>query len=337
MTFSLEIQTDRLTIRPLDSSDYPDCLAASLVPVGSTASDFKTVVETQQRLAADDLEYHFGVFRTEDGLPLGKIILSTLARNDFQWARIDYTFPAPSLDEYGAEALTAVHTLAFDHLHFHRIELQIDPSRQTSLALAERLGMQEEGIRHQFLAQHGTWIDQRIFVSLRQERTTTQTRPHDWEQVRQLRQTNHYADAKKLVASYLDQTPDDPFVNYQMAWCHDSLGEEAAAVPYYVQAIDAGLSAPDLQQAYVGLGSTYRALGRYEEAYMTLTEGLTHFPDHPALQTFLALTLYNLDRSSESISLLVKTLVGTTHDADIRTYRRALRFYAEHLEETWDS
>ncbi|OIN66172.1 hypothetical protein BLD48_12310 [Exiguobacterium sp. KRL4] len=152
-----------------------------------------------------------------------------------------------------------------------------------------------------------------------------------------MRQTNHYADAKKLVASYLDQTPDDPFVNYQMAWCHDSLGEEAAAVPYYVQAIDAGLSAPDLQQAYVGLGSTYRALGRYEEAYMTLTEGLTHFPDHPALQTFLALTLYNLDRSSESISLLVKTLVGTTHDADIRTYRRALRFYAEHLEETWDS
>lgn len=180
-------------------------------------------------------------------------------------------------------------------------------------------------------------MEQQIFVRLKTEAPPTGTAPFDWTEVSRLRQEKQYTVTKDVVATYIRQAPDDPFVNYQMAWCHDSLGEESAAVPYYVKAITSGLTPPYLQQAYIGLGSTYRALGRYAEAEQTLTAGLVRFPNHPVLQTFYSLTLHNLDRASESTELLIRTLLDTTADRDILTYERALRFYAEHLDETWDS
>ncbi len=64
----------------------------------------------------------------------------------------------------------------------------------------------------------------------------------DFESVQQLRQTGQYEAAKAVVRQYVETAPNDPTVLYQMAWCHDSLGEEHAAVPYYEQALALGLT-----------------------------------------------------------------------------------------------
>ena len=345
MTGTLTTQTERLTIRPYQLTDFPSWLAQSSVPSSGqpdvavfTEDWFEAWIAEQQQRAADDLGYCFGVFRTTDGIHLGTITFSTLARKSLAAATIGFSIDAPFVRQgYADEAVAAALSLASAPLQYERIEVRIPLDDSATVQLVRRLGMQDDGIRTVWFPDNHTWTEQRIFVRLKTEAPPTGTPPFDWTEVSRLRQDKQYAVAKDVVATYIRQAPDDPFVNYQMAWCHDSLGEETAAVPYYVQAITSGLIPPYLQQAYIGLGSTYRALGRYAEAEQTLTAGLVRFPNHPVLQTFYALTLHNLDRASESTELLIRTLLDTTADRDILTYERALRFYAAHLDDTWDS
>lgn len=278
-------------------------------------------------------EYRFELFRADDETLLGTIIVSALHRPDIRTAHVHCQINPLFLRQgYATEALPAVLAFVFTRLDFQQIETSIHPDNEPALAVASRLGLQfrysvlpDEQPRHPL-----------TFVYHQSDRISSEVH-FDFSAISRLRQVKQYHAAKALVASYLHQKPDDPVVHYQMAWCHDNLGEEAAAVPYYVTAIELGLAAPDLQEAYVGLGSTYRALGRYDEAYQTLSEGLIHFPNHAALQTFFALTLHNLDRSSEAIERLIETLVDTTENPEILAYANALRFYASRVDETWDS
>ncbi|MGI1805623.1 tetratricopeptide repeat protein [Exiguobacterium sp. TDN 0502] len=155
----------------------------------------------------------------------------------------------------------------------------------------------------------------------------------DFESVQQLRKTGQYEAAKERVRLYVETSPDDPTVLYQMAWCHDSLGEEHAAVLYYERALALGLTGVDRLQAYIGLGSTYRVTGQFEAASDVLHRALLEFPDAHVLQTFLAMTEYNLGQSDQAIGRLLKTLAETSSDTSIQSFDRALRYYADHLDE----
>ena len=106
-------------------------------------------------------------------------------------------------------------------------------------------------------------------------------------------------------------------------------------MPHYVAAIQGNLAADDLQNAYLGLGSTYRALGEYEKSAHLLKEAIAQFPNNEALKVFHALTLYNLHEHHEAISQLMTVLTRTTSDEMILKYKRALDFYATRLDEIW--
>ena len=112
------------------------------------------------------------------------------------------------------------------------------------------------------------------------------------------------------------------------------MGDEHAAIPHYHAAIRLNLTPADLPHAYLGLGSSHRALGQYHEAQAVFTEALTHFPDNGALQTFYAMTLYNLGKHHDCTAILLKLLSKTTTDPDIRNYVRAITHYAEDLDKT---
>ncbi|MCO6501779.1 MAG: tetratricopeptide repeat protein [Acidimicrobiales bacterium] len=133
----------------------------------------------------------------------------------------------------------------------------------------------------------------------------------------------------------LEREPDDARLNYLVACAYDGEGLEHEAVPHYVKAIATGLEGDELHNAHLGLGSTYRAIGRYEEALDTFDRGLETFPGAPELLVFRAMTLHNLGRSEEAVSQLLKVLVEHTDDESILRYRRALEFYADRLSETW--
>lgn|SRR5690554_723889 len=133
----------------------------------------------------------------------------------------------------------------------------------------------------------------------------------------------------------MERAPDDARLNYLVACAYDGEGLEHEAVPHYVKAIATGLEGDELRNAHLGLGSTYRAIGRYEEALDTFDRGLETFPGAPELLVFRAMTLHNLGRSEEAVSQLLKVLVEHTDDESILRYRRALEFYADRLSETW--
>ena len=152
---------------------------------------------------------------------------------------------------------------------------------------------------------------------------------------KELRANGKHAEAKDLLVALAAQNPNDAELQYETACVHDFLGEEASAVTYYRAALLGQLSMEHLCGAYLGLGSTYRALGRYTEAEVTLREGLQRFPEANEMKVFLAMTLYNLGQSKAAVECLLTLLAQTSGDNDIQAYRRAILFYAEDIERIW--
>lgn len=151
----------------------------------------------------------------------------------------------------------------------------------------------------------------------------------------QLRREQHLHESNQLLVKLAEQNPQNAYINYQCAWSFDSLGEEAKAVPYYEKAIQGDLAEEDLQNAYLGLGSTFRALGEYEKSKEVLTKAIEIFPNNEALRVFYAMTLYNLNDYQVAMELLLKCIVQTSADTEVQKYKRAIEFYSDKLDETW--
>jgi tetratricopeptide (TPR) repeat protein len=151
----------------------------------------------------------------------------------------------------------------------------------------------------------------------------------------QLRAEGRHQESRDLLLALHAAAPDDPLINYHCAWAHDLLGYELAALPYYEWAIALGLAGDDLRGALLGLGSTYRCLGFYQEAAQTLKRGAARFPDDRAFEVFLAMSLYNLGQSAAALELLLRHLAETTQDESLLRYRRAILFYADKLDQCW--
>ena len=117
--------------------------------------------------------------------------------------------------------------------------------------------------------------------------------------------------------------------------CSGKKDTVTAAVLYYERAIALGLETDDLRGAYLGLGSTLRALGEYEKAEATLLAGVEHFPLSGALRVFLAMALYNRAHYHEAMELLLGELTRPRPDPEIAAYRRAIALYAEDLDRRW--
>ena len=150
------------------------------------------------------------------------------------------------------------------------------------------------------------------------------------------RRAGRFEEARQLFIELYAATPDDAQVNYHYAWMHDNLGEESAAVPLYVRAIELGLPETDLRNAFLGLGSTYRTLGEYDKALATLKQGTDRFPDAHEFGIFSAMALHNLGCHAEAMELLL-TYIGTASTTDewIRRYQRGILFYADKLDQVW--
>ena len=145
------------------------------------------------------------------------------------------------------------------------------------------------------------------------------------------RQLKNYKEAKNIMINILNHDPDCAINNYQMAWCHDNLGEEKEAVPYYEKAIQIGLDRESLKGAYLGLGSTYRVLKEFQKSKETFEEAIEKFPDLNSIKVFYAMTLFNLNLHKEAMSILLNVINNTTNDLEIQKYERAIDYYKDNL------
>lgn len=141
--------------------------------------------------------------------------------------------------------------------------------------------------------------------------------------------------ARTILLDLLTSYPDDAEINFQTAVAYDNSGLGRQAIPYYVHALEQGIAGPDLERCFLGLGSTYRYLGYYQEAEETLRRGVQEFPENRGLQIFLAIALYNTEKYKEAMEIVITNLLETTSDEKIQYFKRPIEYYSQHLDETW--
>ncbi|MGX9290937.1 tetratricopeptide repeat protein [Bacillus sp. A015] len=151
----------------------------------------------------------------------------------------------------------------------------------------------------------------------------------------ELRESGHLQESNEMLTYLVEEYPYHASIHYQCAWSYDLLGEERQAVFFYEKAIELGLSSEELEDALLGLGSTYRTLGEYEKSKQIFLNGMEVYPNNRAIQTFYAMTLYNLNEHSKAMEILLNCLTETTKDPDILSYRKAIDFYSNQLDTLW--
>lgn len=159
--------------------------------------------------------------------------------------------------------------------------------------------------------------------------------PEQIAEVARLRDAGQFDASRALSLALLAEHPDDPALICQAAWTLDRMGNEVEAVEYYERAIAAGLDAEDLRGTLLGLGSTYRVIGRDADAVRTLAAGVARFPDDAAMRAFYALALHSAGAHTRATQEFLRVILETSASPDVERYRRALTEYMEHPDELW--
>jgi tetratricopeptide (TPR) repeat protein len=152
----------------------------------------------------------------------------------------------------------------------------------------------------------------------------------------EMRRADELEESQEILLVLLEEYPDEPQVLFEVGGSYDVLGDEREAIPYYRQAIEAGLSGDALLECLICLGSNYRSLGEFEQAIEFLERAAEQFPEDNSGRVFLALAYYSDGREDEAVSTLLDLLLKTTSDENILTYADTLDFYKDHLDEVWD-
>ncbi|WP_332645218.1 GNAT family N-acetyltransferase [Lysinibacillus sp. 54212] len=176
--FNHSLETNRLILRPYNKEDYLHWLTQfnNRMPSQHKYDDgkidmsictidwFEKLVHNHQRMASEDKVYVFGIFRKEDHVHLGTVDFSTIMRDEFQWARCGYTIHNHFWSQgYGKESVKGAIRLAFEKLHYHRIEAHINLDNTPSIKLAESVGMRFECVRKGFIFEFDEWTDNLIY------------------------------------------------------------------------------------------------------------------------------------------------------------------------------
>ena len=151
----------------------------------------------------------------------------------------------------------------------------------------------------------------------------------------ELRKQSKYQESRDLLQSLLGDDAFSAKAHLHVAWAYDNEGQERQAAPHYLAALEGALSPTERFDALLGLASTYRSLGMYEEALAYFEHIMTEYPDSIEVQPFYAMCLYNTGRHKDATALLLKLLVSTTKSDSIRSYRQAIELYAKDLDKTW--
>ena len=90
----------------------------------------------------------------------GVININNIIRGSFLSASLGYYVGAPFAGRgYMREGLERVKRYAFIELGLHRLEANIQPGNERSLALVKRCGFEREGTSRDFLFIDGRWRD----------------------------------------------------------------------------------------------------------------------------------------------------------------------------------
>lgn len=91
---------------------------------------------------------------------VGQVALSEIIRGPLQQSFLGYWIGKPYAGRgLMSESLRLILSYGFDMLKLHRIEANIQPHNERSIALVRRLGMRKEGFSPRYLEIAGEWSD----------------------------------------------------------------------------------------------------------------------------------------------------------------------------------
>ena len=110
------------------------------------------------------------ICRADDGAMVGIANLSQIFLGNFRNAYLGYSAFEPHAGSgYMTEGLRLVLQKGFGVLGLHRIEANIQPDNDRSIALAERVGFRREGYSPRYLKIGGRWRDHIRYALLAEE------------------------------------------------------------------------------------------------------------------------------------------------------------------------
>ena len=180
MTYSLPIQTDRLTLRRYLETDYDDLLK---LQSNDDVSRFllyesRTPEQVRESLAGrladvpmdtDGQALTVAVILRDTGQHVGEVTLFVHSA-EHRTGEIGFVFhPGFHGRGFAAESSVELLRLGFEELGMHRIIGRLDHRNTRSANLLERLGMRQEAhfVRNEFLK--GEWTDELVFALLADE------------------------------------------------------------------------------------------------------------------------------------------------------------------------
>ncbi len=112
----------------------------------------------------------FLVVRREDDAIAGMANLSQMVLGDFRSAYLGYAAFTPFEGRgHMTEGLRLVLREAFGPMRLHRVEANVQPGNDRSIALVERLGFRREGYSPRYLKIGGRWRDHVRYAVLAEE------------------------------------------------------------------------------------------------------------------------------------------------------------------------
>jgi ribosomal-protein-alanine N-acetyltransferase len=155
-----------------DEEQFTELMRASKAfhrPWASAPHDherFRAYIEDSRR---DNFEALL-VCRREDDAIVGFFNISQIVRRLFQSAYLGYAAGRPYAGQgYMSEGIQQVLRVAFVDLGLHRLEANIQPGNEPSLALARGAGFHREGFSPRYLKIGGRWRDHERWAMLAED------------------------------------------------------------------------------------------------------------------------------------------------------------------------
>jgi RimJ/RimL family protein N-acetyltransferase len=180
MTSTLALKTDRLNLRPFDKADLEEVLSYYSLPDVQRYLEWKARDNGEARTAFEALRKQtrltrpgdiltLAVARKSDSKVLGHVSVkwtdATASQGELRFA----IAPTFRREGYGAEAVGAMITYAFDHHKLHRIFARTAGHNEASARLLKGLGMRLEAHYREHALFQGEWDEELHFAILDRE------------------------------------------------------------------------------------------------------------------------------------------------------------------------
>lgn len=153
-----------------------------------------------------------------------------------------------------------------------------------------------------------------------------------YDEIQRLRSSKDPEDRRKCIALLSELLSSDALSTegwFDLASCHDYLGEALKAEPAYESAVKAGVEKLPIEKQprlFLQFGSTLRNNGKLSEAISILQTGVDRFPEHAALHAFLALALHSSGEHRNACRSLASAIIAAQSNG-WDGYERAIHHY----------